>query len=241
MGPEKCKAILEASFKKLDLPVARRFALKAKQLFPELDGLAQFTPILYVYIAAYEELQNGEANWYAILQVGFQADENTIRKQYRKLALFLHPDKNKSFGAEVAFKYISQAWSVLSDGKKNRIMIRGGMHIWLCNVHARSIPPTSLKLFKPGKTFANSTCMVHCKLNRMCSKVDRSDKHNQGYLKFMTGRVRGRIQRATASLQSLQPLQAATSQVSFVSRLSMGSQQPIMVLHGHFFSALSEL
>lgn len=115
---EKCKVISEASLQKLDLAAARRFALKAKQLFPELDGLAQLLSMLDVYIAAQEKLRNGESNWYAILQVDFRADENTIRKQYRKLALFLHPDKNKAFGAEAAFKHISEAWSVLSDGKK---------------------------------------------------------------------------------------------------------------------------
>ncbi|MCO5608333.1 hypothetical protein L7F22_062540 [Adiantum nelumboides] len=115
---EKCKAISEVSLKKLDLAAARKFALKAKQLFPELDGLAQLFSILDVHIAAHQKLRNGESNWYAILQVDFRAGENTIRKQYRKLALFLHPDKNKAFGAEAAFKHISEAWSVLSDGKK---------------------------------------------------------------------------------------------------------------------------
>ncbi|MCO5552463.1 hypothetical protein L7F22_005975 [Adiantum nelumboides] len=115
---EKCKAISEASLKKLDLAAARKFALKAKQHFPELDGLAQLFSILDVHIAAHQKLRNGDFNWYAILQVDFRADENTVRKQYRKLALFLHPDKNKAFGAEAAFKHISEAWSVLSDGKK---------------------------------------------------------------------------------------------------------------------------
>ncbi|KAI5073884.1 hypothetical protein GOP47_0011897 [Adiantum capillus-veneris] len=117
---EKCKAISEAFLKKLDLAAARKFALKAKQLFPELDGLAQLSSILDVYIAAQQKLRSGECNWYAILQVDFRADENTIRKQYRKLALFLHPDKNKAFGAEAAFKNISEAWSVLSDAKKKK-------------------------------------------------------------------------------------------------------------------------
>ncbi|MCO5603187.1 hypothetical protein L7F22_057334 [Adiantum nelumboides] len=46
-----------------------------------------------------------------------------------------------------------------------------------------------------------------------------------------------RLQGAMVCLQSLQPLQAAMAQVSFVSRLSLGSQDPVLVLQGHFFSA----
>ena len=39
-------------------------------------------------------------------------------KQYRKLALMLHPDKNKSIGVDGAFKLISKAWNLLSDKAK---------------------------------------------------------------------------------------------------------------------------
>ena len=57
-------------------------------------------------------------DWYGILGVYPYADEETVRKQYRKLALNLHPDKNKSPGAEGAFKLVSEAWSLLSDKVK---------------------------------------------------------------------------------------------------------------------------
>ncbi|GFZ02820.1 DNAJ heat shock N-terminal domain-containing protein [Actinidia rufa] len=61
-----------------------------------------------------------EMNWYGILQVESLADEVTIKKQYRKLALALHPDKNKFPGAESAFKLIGEAHMVLSDqGKRS--------------------------------------------------------------------------------------------------------------------------
>src|SRR5690606_35409676 len=53
--------------------------------------------------------------WYGILGVDPLADDESVRKQYRKLALMLHPDKNKCKGAEGAFKLVSEAWSLLSD------------------------------------------------------------------------------------------------------------------------------
>ncbi|CAK9870853.1 unnamed protein product [Sphagnum jensenii] len=46
------------------------------------------------------------------------AAESTIKQQYRKLALLLHPDKNKAIGAEAAFKLVSEAFGVLSNKEK---------------------------------------------------------------------------------------------------------------------------
>ena len=53
-----------------------------------------------------------------ILGVNPYADDEGVGKQYRKLALMLHPDKNKSIGADGAFKLISKAWNLLSDKAK---------------------------------------------------------------------------------------------------------------------------
>ncbi|XP_056843239.1 uncharacterized protein LOC108858421 isoform X2 [Raphanus sativus] len=55
-----------------------------------------------------------EADWYEILGVDRLADDETVKKQYKKLALLLHPDKNKLNGAEGAFKLVLEAWSQLS-------------------------------------------------------------------------------------------------------------------------------
>uniref|UniRef100_A0A6N2K6Q5 J domain-containing protein n=1 Tax=Salix viminalis TaxID=40686 RepID=A0A6N2K6Q5_SALVM len=59
-------------------------------------------------------------DWYGILQIEETADEATIKKQYRKFALQLHPDKNQFPGAESAFKLIMDAQTVLLDkGKRS--------------------------------------------------------------------------------------------------------------------------
>ncbi|GAB4843064.1 hypothetical protein Ancab_013043 [Ancistrocladus abbreviatus] len=57
-------------------------------------------------------------DWYLVLQVKEDASIDAIRKQYRKLALLLHPDKNKHPKAEIAFKLVSQAYTCLSDQAK---------------------------------------------------------------------------------------------------------------------------
>lgn len=113
----RAKVIAEKKLLERDTAGAKKFALKAQSLFPELDGLSQFLEIIDVYIA-HEKKINGVADYYGIFGVDPYTDEEVLKKQYKRLALSLHPDKNKSVGADGAFQIISQAWSVLSDKVK---------------------------------------------------------------------------------------------------------------------------
>jgi len=58
---------------------------------------------------------------YKTLGLGKGADENEIKKAYRKMAMKFHPDKNKSAGAEEKFKGIAEAYEILSDPKQRKI------------------------------------------------------------------------------------------------------------------------
>ncbi|KAK3043238.1 hypothetical protein RJ639_002481 [Escallonia herrerae] len=113
----RAKEIAEKKLTEKDISGAKKFALKAHNLFPGLEGLSQFIATLDVYISA-EKMINGEIDWYGVLGVDPFADDETIKKRYRKLALILHPDKNKSVGSDGAFKLVSHAWGLLSDKAK---------------------------------------------------------------------------------------------------------------------------
>lgn len=58
-------------------------------------------------------------DYYEVLSVGNNADQQEIKKAYRRLALKYHPDKNPDDrGAEDKFKEAAEAYAVLSDQQK---------------------------------------------------------------------------------------------------------------------------
>ncbi|KAJ6848360.1 uncharacterized protein M6B38_273925 [Iris pallida] len=116
----RAKEIAERKMQNRDFIGAKKIVLKAQQLFPELENISQMLTVCEVHSCAAAVI-NGERDWYAILQVEQFADESSIKKQYRKLALQLHPDKNKFAGAEAAFKLIGEAHMTLSDRGKRHI------------------------------------------------------------------------------------------------------------------------
>ena len=76
-----------------------------------------------------------EKDFYKILGIGKSASGDEIKKKYRSLARELHPDKTKGDAAmEEKFKAVSEAYDILSDGKKRAeydqardMFVRGGM------------------------------------------------------------------------------------------------------------------
>ena len=58
-------------------------------------------------------------DYYKILGVQENADEETIKKAYRIQAKKYHPDKNKEPGAEETFKQVSEAYDILGNQIKS--------------------------------------------------------------------------------------------------------------------------
>lgn len=149
----RAKEIAEKKMLSKDFLGARKFILKAQQLYPELENICQMLVVCDVHCSAEQKLFVNEMDWYGILQVEQTSNEATIKKQYRKFALQLHPDKNKFSGAEAAFKLIGEAQRVLLDREKRALHdMRRGTSMskstapyqppqstrWNCNVMAQN-------------------------------------------------------------------------------------------------------
>lgn len=66
-------------------------------------------------------------DYYEVLGVARDADEGTLKKAYRRLAMKFHPDRNPDdAAAEASFKEAKEAWEVLSDPRRRALYDRHG-------------------------------------------------------------------------------------------------------------------
>ncbi|KAL5705886.1 hypothetical protein ACHQM5_024119 [Ranunculus cassubicifolius] len=73
-------------------------------------------------------LLSNPKDYYKILEVDYDATEDTIRSNYIRLALKWHPDKRKDEDSSTSvFQDINEAYTVLSDPAKRREYDRKGM------------------------------------------------------------------------------------------------------------------
>lgn len=170
----RAMGIAEQKMKNGDFEGAKKFALKAQKLFPGLDNISQFLTVCNVHHCAKHKLYGSEMDWYGILQIEQSADESSIKKQYRKLALLLHPDKNKFAGAEAAFKLIGEANMILSDQMKR------SQYDMKCRISVKSTP-------KPTSYSSNRAYDSMNNYKNGSSKFTSSDSYQQApHLTFFT-------------------------------------------------------
>ncbi|KAG8648853.1 uncharacterized protein LOC110620821 isoform X2 [Manihot esculenta] len=110
----RLKTIAETKYSNSNIKSALKHAKKAHSLCPNLDGLSSLLTALKILRVA-SKTHSDITDWYKILQVEPFSHINTIKKQYKKLALILHPDKNPYLGCEEAFKLVGEGFRVLSD------------------------------------------------------------------------------------------------------------------------------
>ncbi|KAK7269276.1 hypothetical protein RIF29_21998 [Crotalaria pallida] len=144
----KAMQIAESKMKNGDFVGALKFAMKAKRMYADLEDIAKVLTVCEVHNAAQKKFSGSIMDWYGILQTERCSDEATLKKQYRRLALLLHPDKNKFAGAEAAFKLIGEANRVLSD-QTNR-----SLYDISCGVSVRTAAPKTSSHPSNGNVFA---------------------------------------------------------------------------------------
>lgn len=115
---ERLLGVAEKLLREKDFAPCKDFALLAQETEPLLEGPDQILAIAEVLLASQKRINNHH-DWYSILSIqGRTEDSELIKKQYRRLALLLHPDKNKYPSSDAAFGLVADAWAVLSDPSK---------------------------------------------------------------------------------------------------------------------------
>lgn len=91
-------------------------------------------------------LRRAMPDYYSVLGVPKDADDEALKKAYRKLALKWHPDRNpdNKSTAEQKFKEISEAYDVLSDKNKRTVYDQYGEE----GLKAGGVPPPNGFPFK---------------------------------------------------------------------------------------------
>ena len=93
-------------------------------------------------------------DYYEVLGVPRDADPDTIRRSYRKLARRYHPDVNSESDAEERFKELGEAYEVLSDADKRERYDRLGAR-WRDT--EREAPEESFEDFFAEQVFGDGT------------------------------------------------------------------------------------
>ncbi|CAN7061928.1 hypothetical protein IGI04_016617 [Brassica rapa subsp. trilocularis] len=125
------KTLAESSFTSGDLTSALNHARKALTLSPNKEGLSSMVTAFETITSA-ASASGDTPEWYKILKVEPFSHFDTVKQQYSKLALALHPDKNPYVGCEEGFRLVNEAFKVLEDrvrrseyDAKLRIRIQG--------------------------------------------------------------------------------------------------------------------
>ncbi|GMJ03469.1 hypothetical protein HRI_004016100 [Hibiscus trionum] len=113
---ERWLTIAEKLLVSRDLHGTRTFAIRARETAPVLAD--QILAVTDTLLAA----QSNPQDWYGILQlVPLTQSMEVVASQYRKLALLLNYGKNGLSFADQAFRFVSEAWNVLSNPSKKAI------------------------------------------------------------------------------------------------------------------------
>ena len=130
-------------------------------------------------------------DWYKVLQVPRTASIPEIKASYRKLALKLHPDRNKDDPQKTAeFKIVNQAYSILSnEDTKNTYDFEIGIRY---NANRRTPPPPNYRYVHTSHAQDDMWCHVVVCAHVVCrwSPADRSNSHPNPSIGNMFGTIK---------------------------------------------------
>ncbi|KAF6169641.1 hypothetical protein GIB67_004033 [Kingdonia uniflora] len=110
------KEMAEKMITSEDYMGARDKLVEAKKLFPMLENVSSMLTVCDILCAASIKFPGCGVDNYWVLQLRPSANDSDIKSRYWKLVGMLRPVKNTFPGAELAFKLVQDAFTVLLDG-----------------------------------------------------------------------------------------------------------------------------
>src|SRR5213595_1894163 len=95
-------------------------------------------------------MPTSDHDYYELLVLPREADEQEIKKAFRRLARRLHPDVSEEPDAEVRFREISEAYEVLSNAETRQLYDRYGH----AGLRSGGFTPTHFDLGNLGDLFS---------------------------------------------------------------------------------------
>ncbi len=117
------RGIINISFKNFEN--AKKDFEKAKELEPHNKEVLK-----YLEEIKKDEKKKKRKDYYKLLEINPDADDNELKRGFRKMAKKWHPDKNfddptKKDQSHQMFQDINQAYNILSDAKKRKLYDAG--------------------------------------------------------------------------------------------------------------------
>lgn len=99
----KARQIVKRKLLANDMVGSKKFLVKAQFMCPELDGVTQMVVTFDLHLS--QNIIIWEIYYYGFLGLNPKACDKIAWKRYRELVVMLHHKRNKSTGAEEAFKF----------------------------------------------------------------------------------------------------------------------------------------
>ena len=158
---------------------------------------------------------------YTLLGVERSATQDEIKKAYKKLALQLHPDRNKEPGAEEKFKEVAFAYNILSDPDQRAMYNSKTLKKHISSEAKRQDPDMDPNVELEGEDLRKFVERLHNdQMEAIRKKAEFDRKREEEY------RRRAEFDRAHPELKIPSPLDGMTSgkkNVSFATSSSSSS------------------
>lgn len=106
-----------------------------------------------------------ERGYFATLGITFRSEDDEVNRKYKKLALKMHPDKNKAADAVDVFQKITTSYHIVSDPEKRKAYL--DLYRLRCFM-SQTAPTSSTALLLPHYCF-----LVEKGKSKMGGKADR--------------------------------------------------------------------